>query len=281
MITDAQAPLLSSLQMAEFVANGMLRFEAVLPPELCLRGQRELAAGRWTGGTYDETGADYEGLWPDSAFGVALRHPVIRGAIHSLVGRNPRFDHRAAHLVPAGSRRGPNLHQDAELDDRFASFDIQLSIFLHDVPKEMVGTVFRPGTHFRRTKVQNTNRYHHVVGQAPTVCPMGTVVIWHQNLWHAARSNRTDQDRYMFKVRLNPRVPQVRLWDLSDLDHPDIPGVLSSLQPWMGNEGRTKIINRLRLWRHLSGISDYDVHSWLTRLEHRGTSLAERALQPL
>lgn len=263
--------LLTSRQMAEFVSTGMLRFDAVLPHDLCLRGQQELANGRWSGGVYDESGADYDDLWMDSAFGAALRHTTVAGAIHSLVGPNPRFDHRAAHLVTAGSSRGPNLHQDAEVDQRFSAFDIQLSLFLHDVPEEMGGTMFVPGTHFRRTRVHSITRYHHIVGAQPTVCKMGTVVIWHHNLWHAARSNRTDRDRYMFKVRLNPRVRQCRLWDTSDIDHPDIPGLLMQTQPWMGNEARVEIINRLRLWRAVADIPDYDVHSWLTRLEHTGT----------
>ena len=83
----------------------------------------------------------------------ALRHPVIAGAIASLVGPNPRFDHRAAHLVPARSERGPNLHQDAEYDARHERFDIQLSLFLHDVPAEMGGTMFIPGSHFRCVRV--------------------------------------------------------------------------------------------------------------------------------
>ena len=201
----AKQQLLTSEQMAEFVATGMLRFDEVLPPDLCKRGCAELDAGDWQGGIFTEGGTLLEDLWPQSAFGDALRHPVIAGAITSLVGANPRFDHRAAHKVPAQHQRGPNLHQDAEYDSRSGTFDIQLSMFLHDVPREMGGTLFIPGSHFRQVRVQNVNRYHHIVGQVPTVCRAGTVVIWHHNLWHAARSNRTDTDRYMFKVRLNPR----------------------------------------------------------------------------
>lgn len=268
MTATANDVRLSTQQMAEFVASGMLRFDAVLPEALCLRGQSELASGRWRGDVYLESGTLLNDLWPDSAFGDALRHPVISGAIQSLVGPNPRFDHRAAHLVPAAGSHGANLHQDAEVDRRQHSFDIQLSMFIQDVPPEMGGTMFIPGSHFRRVRIHNTSRYHHIVGQAPTACRMGTVVIWHHNLWHAARSNHTDQDRYMFKVRLNPRVRQQRLWNTDDIDDPAVAAILLRTEPWMGSEYRAEIINRLRLWRALTGNPTFDANSWLTRLEH-------------
>jgi hypothetical protein len=41
----AEAPLLTSRQMAEFVADGCLRFDAVVPRPLCDEALAELAAG--------------------------------------------------------------------------------------------------------------------------------------------------------------------------------------------------------------------------------------------
>lgn len=73
--------------------------------------------------------------------------------------------------------------------------------------------------------------------------------------------------RYMFKVRLNPRVKQVRLWDCSDLDDPNVSHTLSTMQPWMGGEGRTELINRIRLWRALSNQPDFDIQTYMARIE--------------
>ena len=36
-------------------------------------------------------------------------------------------------------------------------------------------------------------------------------------VFHGAGVNHADRVRYMFKIRINPTVPQVRLWDTSDL----------------------------------------------------------------
>lgn len=83
----------------------------------------------------------------------------------------------AAHRIGAHEERGPNLHQDAEFDPRFTSFDIQISIFFHDVPANMGGTLFVPGTHLRRVRERAPRRYHYVCGQKQTVCPAGTVVL--------------------------------------------------------------------------------------------------------
>jgi ectoine hydroxylase-related dioxygenase (phytanoyl-CoA dioxygenase family) len=196
--------------------------------------------------------------------------PRFAGAIESLVGPDPYFDHYCAHQVSPGEIRHADLHQDAEFDTRFNAFDIQYSIFFHDVTKEMGGTLFVPGTHFRPVRVFGIRRYHHIMGSVPSVAKGGTVIFWHHNLWHSARSNRTDKLRTMFKTRLNPSVPQVQLWDTSDLQDPQIRSILSRGQPWMAHEQRAEIINRIKLWRALTGDPEYDITGWVTRAE-RGT----------
>lgn len=57
----------------------------------------------------------------------------------------------------------------------------------------------------------------------------------------------------MFKVRLQPRARQFRTWDLSDLDSPEIGPILSHTEPWHGVDGRMETLQRLALWRALSG----------------------------
>ena len=48
-----------------------------------------------------------------------------------------------------------------------------------------------------------------------------------------------------------------------------IPGILGSPEPWHGNEARLEVVNRIKLWRHLTGDARFDVDYWLTRLENQ------------
>ena len=73
------------------------------------------------------------------------------------------------------------------------------------------------------------------------VCRAGTLAVVHHGIWHCGRQNRTDRVRYMFKIRLNPTVRQ------------------------------------LRLWRFLTGDDNFDAHYWLTRLENMPENLPEAA----
>ena len=72
----------------------------------------------------------------------------------------------------------------------------------------------------------------------------------------------------MFKLRLNPSVPQRLTWDTRDLADPRIGRVLSRDHVWYGHEVRLEIANRVRLWRALTGDARYDVERWLTRIEN-------------
>ena len=75
----------------------------------------------------------------------------------------------------------------------------------------------------------------------------------------------------MFKLRLNAQVPQVRLWDCSDLKEPktkeDVIRILSEVHPLDGQEHRLAHIQKIRLWRHLTGDPTFDFWSYLNRLE--------------
>jgi hypothetical protein len=73
----------------------------------------------------------------------------------------------------------------------------------------------------------------------------------------------------MLKLRLNPSVPQRLLWSTGDLGDTAIPGILGSPEPWHGNEARLEVVNRIKLWRHLTGDTRFDVDYWLTRLENQ------------
>jgi hypothetical protein len=264
--------LLSSKDMARFIAQGFVRFDEIVPRDLCKAIWGEFERGAVPRVRYDSR--PLSECWPGLAVAEVFRLPCVLGVLESLVGPHPQHDHHAVHTVGKQSLESPNLHQDAEYDVRFEHFDIQISLFVHDVPLEMGGTLFLPGSHFRRVHESQIGRYQNVVGQIPTVCKAGTMIFWHHNLWHASRSNHTDAVRYMFKVRINPTVRQVRLWNMDDLDDPEIPKILRHPEPWHGQEARLEIMNRLRLWRSLTDQPAYDVDSWLFRIENKPLVLA-------
>jgi hypothetical protein len=262
-----KADLLNTKQMAEFASNGFIRFDDVLPLDLCAEIKAifdaNSAAGR------GPMGSPLSGIWPeDSPMYRMIYQPRVRGMIESLVGPDSRYDHHAVHKTPGGKLEAQGLHADAEIDVREDAFDIQLSIFVHDTPLEMGGTRFLPGSHFRRVHESQVGRYQHVKGMYQVVCKAGTVVAWHHNLWHGAQPNFTDEMRYMFKLRLNPTVKQQLLWNTDDLDDAGVNGILFHGQPWYGQENRIEQFNRIRLWRFLTNNPTFDTALWYGRVEN-------------
>jgi hypothetical protein len=295
------APLLTTDQMTSFVARGFLKLEAVVPQAINAQAMVELPqlfrswlneftatlANRPLGD--DEAPLPRSGTAlvdayaPDSALGQMVRVPEIAGAIASLVGRNPVVDHHFVHLKRAGDRTAQGLHCDAIIDTGLA-FDIQLFWFPHDVAPKAGGTRFVPGSHLRRVTTEDVARYHHIAGEEYFAGPAGTVIIFHQGLWHAGAPNHSETLRVMGKLRLNPTEPQVKLWNTSDLatrnvanDHVfahseagTVASLLRSKEDWYGTaDHRHEIVKRALLWRYLSGDPNFDVDWYLTRSERR------------
>jgi len=270
--------LLTTPQMVRFVHEGFLRFDGIIPADLCdaivedAKARRRVVWARNNRSVY----AEYDEA---TGLGRVLRVPALQGAIESLVGPDPRFDHYATHLTRAGAVKGANWHQDAQYDKRAHAFDVQISFFPTEVTPEMGGTMFLPGSHFRRVHETAVLGYHHFVGQVRTVCEPGTVVIWHHNLWHSACSNRSDRDRYMLKLRLNPSVRQRLLWNTDDLEEPEVQEALDQLNSsmtWHGLDGRLESMQRILLWRYLTGDEEFDRTSWWTRVEAEPCAPIER-----
>ncbi|MGO4757783.1 phytanoyl-CoA dioxygenase, partial [Streptomyces sp. 2MCAF27] len=70
----------------------------------------------------------------------------------------------------------------------------------------------------------------------------------------------------------NPTVPQVRLWDTSDLHDPAVTAELNAYLPWYEQAtARLEIYNRVLLWRALTGDHSFDIDYWVTRVTNRPT----------
>ena len=273
--------LLNSSQMAEFVARGFLRFDELVPDEINQEVMRGIDRQEIKG---HRAGTPLSDCYHGTAIRKLLDLPEIQGIIHSLVGEDPLFDHDAIHVREPNEGKAQGLHADSIIDCR-THFDIQLMYFPHAVPLDMGGTLLLPGSHFRRVNEMDVAAYQNMRGQIPMVCNAGSVLALHHGIWHCGRQNQTDRRRYMFKLRLNPAVRQLRLWNTEDLDEgyrdhqeiyagrvegeDDIQVILGRREPWFEQaSGRLEIVNRIKLWRFLTGDDTFDVHYWLSRLEN-------------
>jgi len=256
--------LLTSKQMAQFVADGYLRFDDMVPNELNCRTHKEMQERI----PRAKAGTPFSEIWQDMAIGEIFRLPQVQGIIESLVGSNPLYDHHAAHKVQAHKDLGGHWHADAIIDTR-EHFDIQFFYFAHNTPREMGGTMILPGSHFRRISNTDIARYQNLKGQLPIVCNAGTVIVVHHGIWHCAQPNHTDTMRFMFKLRLNPTVKQCSLWNMDDIGDPQIRRILGKNHGWYGNESRIETVIRGKFWRFLTDDETFDANYYLTRFENQ------------
>ena len=157
------------------------------------------------------------------------------------------------------------LHADAVIDERTDAFDVQMMYFPEAVGADAGGTLVVPGTHFRRVSHMDVGRYQNMAGQVRLQCPAGSVLFLHHAIWHAGRRNDSDRRRVMYKLRLNPTVRQLRLWNTDDIDDPAVTATLLREPVWAGNDGRMEQVNRARMWRYLTGDDEFDLDYYLTR----------------
>ncbi len=301
-------PLLTAEAMASFTARGFLRFDAVVPEAINQAFLKEMgdiappAPGQRMMRTYGEmlaragvpeaaAGTLLDRVYaPGTALSDLLQVPVVAGAIRSLAGPDPVFDHHFLHVTfppayheAAGQENLPqHNHQDSTIDPRTA-FDIQIMYYPHAVTREMGGTRFLPGSHLRKVSEAAIARYQNIRGQQHMVCPAGTVLIVHSGIWHGGGLNLSDQTRTMFKIRINPGKSQTAQFDLSTLvpqahQRPifyvkgpqphSVEAILMTPEPWHENDtGRLEFVNRIKLWRYITGDDAYDADYWMTRLE--------------
>lgn len=278
--------LLSTRQVARFVARGFLRFDALVPEDVNRAFLAEFEAGL---GEPKPAGTALSACYePGSALARLIGLGPVQGMLHSLLGPEPIFDHQYCHVKHGPDRRSQDLHQDSTIDPRL-EFDLQLFYYPQPVTKEMGGTRFLPGSHLRLVNESAIARYQNVIGQEHMVCPAGTLLVCHHGLWHGAGCSRSPERRVLFKLRLNARVAQSRRWNTADLedralapqpifvpgrhDPEDIQTILCTPEPWFESDTqRLEFIQRIRLWRYLLGDTQADAHYWLTRLENRPAS---------
>ncbi|MBU1376452.1 MAG: phytanoyl-CoA dioxygenase family protein [Alphaproteobacteria bacterium] len=306
-------PLLHAHDMATFAARGFLRMDGVVPDAINAQFMDEVGEieppepGRKLRRTYGELLAK-AGI-PEVGAGVPLARtyaqgsaiarmlelPAVAGAIRSLVGEDPTFDHHflhvtfppAYHAASGGENVSQHTHQDSTIDPRQA-FDLQIMYYPHAVTRPMGGTRFVPGTHLRKVSEAALGRYQNIRGQQHMVCEAGTLLFLHSGVWHGGGVNLSDRTRTMFKIRMNPSRSQARMFDTSTLEQPTgqrpifylkgaqprtVEQILMTPEPWFEDDtGRLEFVNRVKFWRYLTGDATYDADYWLTRLENLATA---------
>lgn len=237
--------LLTAAQMAQFVLDGLIRFDGLVPQELNERVYADQVAGK--------------GHWrDDGAIREVFDLPQIKGILQSLVGENPVYDHSALHVVGPKNYGAQTWHADSIIDARPFAFDIQAMYFSHDVPKETGPTLVLPGSHLRRVSHLSIGRYKNIKGQMQLTGKAGTIAFLHQAIWHCAQPNHTDKTRYMFKLRLRPGEEQRGLFNTEGINDSEVRRILGGSHPWFGEQDRAENVQRAKLWRYVTGDDSMD-----------------------
>lgn len=274
---------LTTAQMASFVADGLLILPDAVPDAINQAALANMQAGPSADGA---RGGRLYACWPDEpGLGAMLRLPRVRGAIESLLGPDPIYEHHRAHALPPAGETADSparpaatrfWRNEAPLFDD-GRFDIQLFYFPHDTPEPMGGPLLLPGSHLRRVHADEVARYQNFVNQMPVICKAGAVILVHHGLWRCPRPNRSDRTRQLFTLRLAPAGEQALHWDTSDLKEPGAMQPLGKNHGWYGVDDRLETVNRIKLWRQLTSNPGFDLGYWLSRLENMPTQPAAKA----
>ena len=300
--------LLTTEQMAEFASSGCLFFNEIIDEQTNKEflediGHTDIDEVDSVQDFYKNikatssipripAGKKLKDAYPkNSPLDKIFKNDVVEGAIESLVGSSTIVDHLFLHITfptkyfnQANQRQmSQQNHQDSTIDPR-STFDIQVFYFPTEVTKEMGGTRYHPGTHWRIVNEFAIAKYQNILGQKSIVCKPGTIGIFHNGLWHGAGVNFSDEIRYMFKVRLQPTEKQELLWDpekkykplpnralywTDETKEKTINDILMKSYPWQEQDtNRLDKINVVKFWRLLTGHKKLDVDYWLTRIEN-------------
>src|SRR2546423_11209177 len=120
MSMENKQVLLTSVQMARFVARGSVRLDAVVPEQMNAEGLATLAEGVPSVPYGTPLSQAYE---KGSFVHQLLEIPRVAGALRSLVGPEPTIDHHAVHIrEPHGGEAHPP-HGDPIIATRPAALD--------------------------------------------------------------------------------------------------------------------------------------------------------------
>lgn len=166
-----------------------------------------------------------------------FRHPVIRGALTSVVGPNYILHpHRHCHFTEPG-RKVQNWHKDsywghAKVRNHHPWWAM-IFYYDHAVDEELGPSALMPGTQYYHNRPgDETEQDVHLLGEA------GTLALIHYDLWHRGTANNSTQTRSMLKFQF------VRM------QRPQAPGWAHAGGGWAPMNGDGPPNQHETLWQH-------------------------------
>ena len=262
------ADLLSVGQMAQFVLDGYLEFDNLIPEELnqaVYEDQLRSVSGSVLKDEFRWNQVDNRKAFYDYSEAVREVHdlPAVRAVLQSLVGPNPRHNHSACHITPPHKQESQSWHVDGGgrrrmrlKNDHPYHFDVLTAYFTHDVPYEMGPTLILPGSHMRHVLGGDIARYKNIAGQKRLEGKGGRIAFIHDAIWHCAQPNQTDETRFMFKIRFNPAVPQQQLFNTEGWDNQEIRNYFLRHRHKNALTGETAAVgpDMVDWWHYLCGV---------------------------
>ncbi|MCY3802589.1 MAG: phytanoyl-CoA dioxygenase family protein [Chloroflexi bacterium] len=262
--------LLTARQMAQFAIDGFLEFDDIVPQDLVEAVYEDELK------TVDENGLNERFRWHITdnphgfyEFSEATREvqnlPAVKAVLRSLLGPGYQANHSALHATPPLHKEAQKWHVDAGGKRQVRlpkieqySFDVLTAFFAHDTPDEMGPTLILPGSHMRWVLGPDIGRYKNIVGQRKLSGKAGRMIFFHEGLWHCAQPNATEQWRFMFKVRYNPRVRQRGLFNTEGWDSPEIRRFFRVNKRTHDLSGEADAVGWTRAdwWRYLCGADE-------------------------
>ena len=207
--------------MARFVMDGFIEFDDLVPDELSEAVYADEMA------SVDESGPIPEVRWhiTDNAHGFYERSPAVRavhnlprvkGILQSLLGPGHVASHSALALHRASQRYGPDVARGRRRAASGPAAPRAPLVLRHPHGLLRARHPARDGTHAGAARFAHALRCSGPTWPATRTSLVrsalsgkaGRIVFMHEALWHCAQTNETDQWRFMFKIRYNPRVPQ-------------------------------------------------------------------------
>ena len=256
--------LLTSVEMAHFVSHGSVVLSAVVPDSLNERAIEVLDAGL--------PGHPY-GTPLDTAFPVGT---FVRELLRAARGRRrdpepgrSRADRRPPRRPhpPAARRRGAEPAR--RRDHRHPGRRVRRPA--HVLPARGDARAGRHADRARQPPAPHQRDRHRPLpepaGQTRLTCPAGTVVLLHHGIWHGGRRNDSDQPPLHVQDPLQPDRPPGPAVEHRRHRRPGrrARAATSRSAGRNANEGRLEMVNRVKLWRLLTGDELFDIDYYLTR----------------
>ena len=261
--------LLDVQEMMKFTSDGFVRLDRAVPHELNEHVLSELDAYEGSGYKYWDTSATIRRVF---------QLPRLCGALRSLVGPDPVYNHSFVHIVPPNYLQAQDWHADAVIDTRPLRFDVLVMYFPQDTPQEMGPTLVLPGLAPARHPFWiDRSLPEHRGPAAPRPARPGQSSSLTRTFGTVPSRTRLTASVICSRCGCNwPRdansgpgsTPRATATPTSSRP------IFTTQQPWYGAEHREVQIERAKLWRYLCGDDHIDAaHGMLTRLGILGSHL--------